>query len=366
MSTQTPFFIVTGAGRSGTSAVARVLHESGVSMGRSMAEPSEANPEGFYEDLDVVQLNEQILTDIGMNDPWRSERWPSRRTVAEAGARHREDMVRLARSGVSGWKDPRFSITLESWLPALFEKPRIIVCLRSPQEYADSSTRIYGLVTTGRAKREWARHYRRLLAIIRRHDLPATCVEFDELIEEPANAVDRLSRFVDYPLNSVYVEPRLRREIAPIPERYRELYDQVAALGGGSRYQPAKGDGRLKVAPAQKARPTTPNYDAVFLALAARVRQARDTWTMSVQMPRPTPDSVTATRTYAATLEEGQTQCALLSPPPSRKQQHARLARAINLERLITELTLGALTTGDSRTYAAAQRAWERFGGKPI
>src|SRR3990170_2649377 len=75
------FFIVTGAGRSGTSAVARVLHESGVRIGRNLAPASDVNAEGFYEDLDVVLLHERMLTELGMAGMWQSQRWPWRSTV---------------------------------------------------------------------------------------------------------------------------------------------------------------------------------------------------------------------------------------------------------------------------------------------
>ena len=70
-----PFVIVTGAGRSGTSAVARVLHESGVPMGRELAAPSSINPRGFYEDRDVLALNERILRELGAPAMWQPAGW---------------------------------------------------------------------------------------------------------------------------------------------------------------------------------------------------------------------------------------------------------------------------------------------------
>ena len=68
MTNERPFIIVTGAGRSGTSAVARVLHESGVRMGNDFDAPSAVNPEGFYEETPVWTLNQRLLTDLGMGD----------------------------------------------------------------------------------------------------------------------------------------------------------------------------------------------------------------------------------------------------------------------------------------------------------
>jgi hypothetical protein len=355
-----PLFIVTGAGRSGTSAVARVLHESGLHMGRSMAAASEANPEGFYEDLEVVELNERILTGIGMNDPWRQERWPSRAQVLAAGAAHRDDMATLARTGVGGWKDPRFAITLEAWLPALPSKPKLIVCLRSPQAYADSSTRIYGLVKPARAMREWARHYRRLLAIIRRHKLKATCVEYDALIEQPEEVVSALSRFVDRPLDASYVVPRLRREFAPVPEAYRALYERVAELGAAPRATVSA----TVQASATRPRAATPDYARTVRSLIDRLVDAKAVWEAAAGMPAiaRTDEVVTAYESYNVLLIDSQSKVAALVPPPDLERAHAKLVRRVNLERMIVELSFAAVSTGDERTHAAAVNAWRKFG----
>ncbi len=82
MTNERPFIIVTGAGRSGTSAVARVLHESGVLMGSDFDAPSDVNPEGFYEETAVWTLNQRLLADLGMGDHRYPEHWPSRSMVA--------------------------------------------------------------------------------------------------------------------------------------------------------------------------------------------------------------------------------------------------------------------------------------------
>ncbi len=371
MSSDKPFFIVAGAGRSGTSAVARVLHESGVSMGREMAAASEVNPEGFYEDLDIVALNERILTDLGMNNPWRPERWPSREAVRNAGAAYRDEMSALARDGVDGWKDPRFAITLEAWLPALGSKPKVIVSLRSPQAYANSATRIYGLVKPARAMREWARHYRRLLAVIRRHNLSTTCVEYDTLIEQPVEAVAGLARFVGRPLDASYVVPRLRREFAPVPETYRTLYERVATLAGSrveNQGSSAQADVRQSETSVKRegsrARVATPGYDRVVGKLVERLVQAKDTWESAVQMPsfELNDDAQAACESYSALLIRAQHEVAALVPLAKRGRSHTELVRRINIERMIAELSRAAASNADERTRDAAIRAWRRYG----
>ena len=50
--------LVLGTGRSGTSTVARLLHtKCSVSMGLRFKDPDSANPLGYYEDLDFLEIN---------------------------------------------------------------------------------------------------------------------------------------------------------------------------------------------------------------------------------------------------------------------------------------------------------------------
>jgi hypothetical protein len=359
-----PFIIVTGAGRSGTSAVARVLHESGVRMGNSLAPPTEANREGFYEDLDVVDVNERLLADIGMSDPWRPERWASRTDVLSAAKPYHPEMRALARTGVDGWKDPRFAITLEAWLPALTSPPKVVVCLRSPQAYAGSVTAIYGLVKPERAMREWSRHYRRLLAVIRAHKLKATCVEYDALIEQPGDVIESLARFVGRPLDTNYVVPALRRQHAPVPLQHRALHARVARLGDApsTPVRWVRGQGSRV-----KAKKPTTDYSRHVCDVIERLAEAQAAWTSVVDMTeiRSTRRMRAACEEYNSRLIEAQCAIAGLMPPPRRRRAHNELARRINIERMTAHLALVAATDGDERSRDVARRAWRRFGKLP-
>ncbi len=222
-----PFLIVTGPGRSGTSAVARILHESGLRMGTQLAPPSEYNRVGFYEDLAVVELNDAILADCGMV---RLERWPEREEVLQAAARRRDAMIALAETGVDGWKDPRFCLTLEAWLPHLPSPPRVVLCLRSPEAFVHSVVSIFGLQSRELLERWWANHLRRALDVIADYALPATSVVYEDLVAQPEATVARLASFVGHSLDPRFVEPTLRQFDQAVPERHRALYDEVRSL----------------------------------------------------------------------------------------------------------------------------------------
>jgi hypothetical protein len=384
-----PLVIVSGAGRSGTSAVARVLHESGVLMGRELGEPSDANPDGFYEDMDVWWLHERLLTELGMSNFWRPGRWPWRSTVLAMASGYREEMRALIAGATDGWKDPRFAVILEAWLALLPARPKVVVCLRSPQAHTASVSRLYGLVDREMVDRQWARHYRRLLDVIRDYELEATCVEYDALVEHPEPVVADLAEFVGRPLRAEYVNPPLRRFRHPVPKRYLRLYHEVLALGGSSAALAASAPDAGGAPPAHASGRAAALGDAGVQEVDAyvqrvndidvRVQAAKAGWNMHIGLPRPTldrfqqmgltlPEAMERTRAtsdeYAAVVNEAQEELEALEPPPCFERYHELIQRGVDLERMVVELMRSAAQgeAPDRRMLKTAVRAWRLFG----
>src|SRR4051794_38105877 len=136
-------FLITGSGRSGTSAVAKLLHHAGLSAGHDLIEADESNADGYFEERPVIKLNDCILRDTRLNERFATA---SREQVVAAAVPYSDEMRELAARATPAWKDPRFCWTLEAWLPFLPDPPRMVVCLRSPQEVVASTMRYYGLV----------------------------------------------------------------------------------------------------------------------------------------------------------------------------------------------------------------------------
>jgi hypothetical protein len=228
-------FLICGSGRSGTSAVARVLHEAGIRMGSDLIEADASNAEGYFEERSVVVLNDAILNDV------RLHRWFATATRAEilAAARARHDVMRpLADAATPGWKDPRFCWTLEAWLEVLTERPRIIVCVRSPSEVVESTLRYYGLDSDEArraAEHTWRCEYERLLEIIDAYRLGAISIDYAALCANPAAALAPIARFIGRDLDASGVRPDLRHHAAPIPAEFTDLYQRIAAIGAESR-----------------------------------------------------------------------------------------------------------------------------------
>ena len=223
--------LITGCGRSGTSAVARIIHESGLSAGNDLIEADEGNAEGYYEERPVIALNERILLAAGLHQPYASA---TREEVLAAAAPLRDEMRALVEQATPAWKDPRFCWTLEAWLDVLPASPRIVVCLRSPAEVVASTLRYYGQVGEEPARRvehTWRSEYQRLLEVIDARGLDAIAVEFNDLHGRPHEALKPLERFLDRPLDASGLRAGLRHHTVPIPEAFAPLYAGVRALG---------------------------------------------------------------------------------------------------------------------------------------
>ena len=135
-------YIITGCGRSGTSAVAKLLHRAGISVGRDLVPADASNADGYFEERAVIAVNDAIVDGAGLH-AWFSA--ATRADVIDAAHPHVDAMRELARDATPAWKDPRFSWTLEAWLPHMAAPPRVVVCLRSAGEVVASTLRYYGL-----------------------------------------------------------------------------------------------------------------------------------------------------------------------------------------------------------------------------
>lgn len=160
---------VGGMHRSGTSAIAGLLHACGVLFGESgrFVGPAEDNPLGFWEDQRFVAVNEGILRaqgggwDLPPDSPADWERSPELLSLRAQAAALLES--RAVDAGSSwGFKDPRATLTYPFW-KLLEPHLRLVVCLRNPLEVAHSLARRNG-TSIAFGLRLWEGYYRALCA----------------------------------------------------------------------------------------------------------------------------------------------------------------------------------------------------------
>jgi len=184
--------------RSGTSALCAALERCGVSFGANLLKPmTGVNDDGFWEDADVVQLNQRLLASLG--GTWFALP-PSLAEVDWSGNGYAD--LRQAADGLlargfgpaplQALKDPRLCLTLPFWLAACERQELpVTVCImsRAPLEIARSLEKRDGF-PLGYGLRLCA-SYRRLLAASAPPDSPQ--VNYEALLQDPAAVVQALS-----------------------------------------------------------------------------------------------------------------------------------------------------------------------------
>ncbi len=156
--------VVLGMHRSGTSALTRVLNLCGVALGKNLMRPQPDNPAGFWENQQIVDFNDRLLSALGLS-------WDSTAPLPEHWKRSHEvlqiidgicDLLRREFAGCDRWaiKDPRLCRLLPIW-KCVFNKlgvrPRYVHILRAPHEVCRSLSARNGL-SDGLCGQLWLRY----------------------------------------------------------------------------------------------------------------------------------------------------------------------------------------------------------------
>ncbi|MCP3932326.1 MAG: glycosyltransferase [Bacteroidetes bacterium] len=180
--------IVTGAHRSGTSAISNFLVNLGVDVGNPemLLEQAQDNQKGFFERLDVMRINDTILQCA--NSSWHkldltALAHPGQITVTRAIRTEIQNVLKSFPDDNLPFllKDPRFSLTLPVWLE-YFSRPTIIVCLRNPLEIARSLQKRNGF-SIYKSLAIWETYLRSLY--LHSEDQKCIVVNFNQLLSNP-------------------------------------------------------------------------------------------------------------------------------------------------------------------------------------
>jgi 2-polyprenyl-3-methyl-5-hydroxy-6-metoxy-1,4-benzoquinol methylase len=194
---------VIGMGRSGTSLVANLIAELGVTVGPRTdllgPSPKGENPRGYWEQRAIRELNDEILGHLGggwydVVDP--APGWELDTDLDELYARAKDILAELF-AGASAWafKDPRVSITFPFW-QRLIGPFRSVICVRDPAEVASSLERRDAAAhPRWRSSAVWLAYTSWALEHTR--DQPRLIVRYEDLMEDPETEVRRLGWFID-------------------------------------------------------------------------------------------------------------------------------------------------------------------------
>jgi len=239
---------IAGAHRSGTSMVTRLLHACGLYLGpRNELMPAQAdNPDGFWEHLGFVALNDELLSELG-------GAWDLPPKADETFTHPRLDPLRMkARlliesfdsARIWGWKDPRSSLTLPFWqnlLPGL----KTLIVVRNPLEVAYSMRERNG-TSYSLGLRLWEIYNRRLIETANEQQRLVT--HYDLFFGDAETELRRIAEFIGLPHAEAHnaaalvkkrrrhthftVEHLIDARLAPgVIELYRALIGEGSATG---------------------------------------------------------------------------------------------------------------------------------------
>src|SRR5881392_1085608 len=174
----------------------RLLHVCGLYLGpKDELMPAQTdNPDGFWEHLGFVALNDELLSELGGAwdlPPKRDEDFKHPR-LDPLRMKARLLIEGFDSLNVWGWKDPRNSLTLPFWqnlLPAL----KTLIVVRNPLEVAHSMRERNG-TSYSFGLRLWEIYNRRLIDAASKKDRLVT--HYDSFFKNAESELRRIARFI--------------------------------------------------------------------------------------------------------------------------------------------------------------------------
>jgi hypothetical protein len=251
---------VLGFGRSGTSALTRVLSLCGAALPPGLLGATSENPRGCWEPRAAIHLNETILRRHGSSGYDLTLRMQDEATFdadenAADIAKIKAFLTRLPTARLVVIKEPKITTVSGIWLEAAREAGfdvAAVIAVRHPQEVIGSLERRAARQNYVQASPEltsaWWLKYT-LLAERDTRGVPRVFVEYANLLEDWRREVKRISAALEIDLSTQdeeaveeFLTPDLRhhRNGGPVPEPFGTDWMSVVyeALGAAARDEP--------------------------------------------------------------------------------------------------------------------------------
>jgi hypothetical protein len=238
--------MILGMHRSGTSVLARCMEVFGRSLGNSLMPAYVDNPKGYFEDEEIVDLNNEMLVSLGSS-------WDKISIIHEEEVRSLHDTeffsraVHLIEKRLQSFprfavKDPRFVLLLPFWKKVLAScdiPVKYVLSVRNPMSVAASLKKRDGM-ELGQGIQLWLAY---VLASLRYSDGETrVVVDYDALLEDSLREISRISsalhlpldeeklhhfqeEFLDHSLRHTAVDLQSLRRNPECPEMAGDLYE---------------------------------------------------------------------------------------------------------------------------------------------
>ena len=198
--------VVLGMHRSGTSVITKALECVGVELGNNLMEAAIGdNDLGFFEDLEIVDFNDQLLAECNKN--WYSseiiQNYDVENLIRRGYLIRAVEMMRrkLNNKKCFGYKDPRTAKLLPFW-SKVYEAANFdtyfILALRNPLNVIRSLQQRDG-IECEHAYYLWADYITSSLAFLKNKKFIA--IDYDNLLNDPRKVISQISEFLDMQLN---------------------------------------------------------------------------------------------------------------------------------------------------------------------
>lgn len=223
--------------RSGTSSLAQILNDAGLSLGKRLLAANDFNRKGHFENLDFVEFHKAALSDHGIShDGW----------TLEGPLKVSDELTKQARaladsnsqSGPWGWKDPRTTLFLDFWAQLLPECKFLLVH-RAPWEVVDSLFRRGDTTFQDDpvfAMRIWEHYNRLLVDFVKRHPERCVLVDIDEIPNNSEKLIaaltDRFAMPLSAPQESSFDNSLMKKKVTKShwPTLVKQLFPRAREL----------------------------------------------------------------------------------------------------------------------------------------
>jgi hypothetical protein len=211
-------YVVLGAGRSGTSAIARGLKTLGIDLGDKLMQANRNNPKGYWEDLDIMYTINRGFADVTDHQWLTSDNWPAlQASKNKLIADYQEAATAILKQRFSstqdwGFKDPRTSMMLPFWkqiFKAADIEDKYVIAVRNPLASATSNQAFNESDSDNDLERRlifWLTHV--ITSLDEVFGKQCVIVSYENMLEDPRKQLTRMHQglSVSMPLNQAELD----------------------------------------------------------------------------------------------------------------------------------------------------------------
>jgi hypothetical protein len=197
-------------------------------------QPGPDNPEGFFENLDLVRFADELLDRFGGGwdtPPEFPDSWEQSELASELGVQAYSILESIANTAEAhpgwGWKDPRCSLMFPFWR-GLITDLKIIACVRHPAAVTRSLHK-RGTHSSAFSLRLWKQYNMRIRAHASQAGVLVT--DYDNWIQDPGTELDRVLLFLGWDLPQQVRDGAVAEVIASLRHYEKEGEDWLLAKG---------------------------------------------------------------------------------------------------------------------------------------